>query len=60
MKRTTVLSLALLIGAMSLCSGCTRLASAGSQQRAADPSMADSLGSGMSRDSKSYMANDPP
>ncbi|HEX3132884.1 MAG TPA: hypothetical protein VHX44_04790 [Planctomycetota bacterium] len=61
MKRTTVLFLALLLGAMALCSGCVQLASSASQQRTATSSMADSLGpTGMSHDSKRYMANDPP
>jgi hypothetical protein len=61
MKRTTVLSLVLLIGAMTVNSGCARLASASSQQRATDPSMADAVGpTGMSHDSKRYLANDPP
>jgi len=66
MKRTTALSLALLISALALCSGCigpnaTRLPSSKSQARATNPSMADPLGpTGLSRDSKYYMANDPP
>jgi hypothetical protein len=61
MTRSTALSLVLLFTLMTVASGCARSTSVNGQARAADPGMADSLGpTGMSRDSKSYMANDPP
>lgn len=58
MKRLPILAVLLL---MVVASGCARQASTKGQQRLTNPSMADQVGpTGMSRDSKSYLAADPP
>lgn len=59
MKCAPALVVVLLVAA-SLC-GCARQTSVNGQQRLVSPSLADPVGSsGLSRDSKGYMAADPP
>jgi hypothetical protein len=61
MKRTTILSLALMMAALAVTSGCARATSSNAQARGATPGMADAQGpSGLSRESKGYLASDPP
>lgn len=61
MTRSTALCLVLLFAVMTVASGCARTASTKGQPRVADPGMSSAMGpTGMSRDSKRYMANDPP
>ena len=61
MKRAQIWSLAVLMVALAVLGGCGDLASGRSQPRGADPGMASGTGpSGLSRDSKAYIANDPP
>jgi hypothetical protein len=62
MKRVHALALALSVCVLCVGSiGCARQASSQGQKRLAEPSMAEPVGSpGLSRDSKAYIANDPP
>jgi hypothetical protein len=61
MTRSTAFSLVLLFAVMTMASGCARDASTEGQPRVADPGMSSAVGpTGMSRDSKRYIANDPP
>jgi hypothetical protein len=60
MKRAQICSLAVLMVALAVLGGCAELASSRSQPRGAQPGMAEGGTGGLSRESKSYIANDPP
>ncbi len=60
MKCAHAWSVPLLLAALVMVGGCTRPASGASQPRGAEPGMAAPLPADLSRDSKSYLANDPP
>ena len=60
MKRAHVLALIMLVSLLSAgVSGCARQASNQGMKRLAEPNLTDPGSSGLSRDSKAYMANDP-
>lgn len=62
MKRVHVLALLVLVSVLSSgIAGCARQASNQGMKRLAEPSLTDPVGSsGLSRESKSYIAADPP
>jgi hypothetical protein len=61
MKRVPVIALLVVSFLSTGLAGCARQASSHGQPRLAEPSLADPVGSsGLPRDSKAYMANDPP
>lgn len=62
MKRIHILALIVLVSALSaMSSGCARQASNQGMKRLAEPTLTDPVGSsGLSHESKSYIAADPP
>ena len=60
MKRAPVLKMMLLMTVLTMLGGCMETGAISGQPRGTNPGMVDPGPSGLSRDSKAYMANDAP
>jgi hypothetical protein len=60
MKRAPTLKMILLMTVLTMLGGCMETGAIGGQQRGTSPGMVDPGPSGLSRDSKAYMANEAP
>jgi hypothetical protein len=60
MKRAPVLKMMLLMTVLTMFGGCMETGATRGQQRGTNPGMVDPGPSGLSRDSKAYLANDAP
>ena len=60
MKRAPTLKMILLMTVLTVLGGCMETGAISGQQRGTNPGMVDPGPSGLSRDSKAYMANEAP